>query len=135
MPKRWLAIASVSGQYTDEPLISGEQFGVGGVNSVRGFEERAVSGDRGVRFSLEAWTPPLKYNIRLLGFMDSGYMKKVDALPGEIAKDTLVSLGLGLRWRWDDKLSVNFDYGHEVNGARAANVSGVKLHIGVFYRF
>ncbi len=135
LPKGWLAVASLSGQYTDEALISGEQFGVGGINSVRGFEERAISGDRGVRFSLEAWTPPLKYNIRLLGFMDSGYIRIVDASAGQIDKDTIVSLGLGLRWRWNDKLSVNFDYGHEVNAARIANAGGVKSHISIFYRF
>ncbi len=135
LSKGWLLNAILSGQYTDEPLISGEQFGVGGVNSVRGFEERAVSGDRGVRFTTEVWTPPLPYNIRLLGFLDSGYVKTVDAAVGQINSETIVSLGLGLRWRWNDKLSVNFDYGHEVNGARAANVSGVKFHISVFYRF
>ncbi len=38
LPKGWLLTGTLSGQYTDEPLISGEQFGVGGVNSVRGFE-------------------------------------------------------------------------------------------------
>lgn len=44
LPKDWLATAQIRAQYTDEPLISGEQFGVGGMNSVRGLEERG--GDR-----------------------------------------------------------------------------------------
>lgn len=135
LPKGWLLTGTLSGQYTDEPLISGEQFGVGGVNSVRGFEERAVTGDRGVRFSVEAMAPALKYNIRLLAFMDGGYTKTVEAAPAQVDKDTLVSLGLGLRWNWNNKLSVSFDYAHEVNTARTANAGGVKSHISIFYRF
>ena len=88
-----------------------------------------------MRFTLEAWTPPLPYDLRLLGFLDLGYAKTVDAPAGQVGSDTLVSLGLGGRWRWNDKLSVNFDYGHEVNAARTANAGGVKFHISVFYRF
>ena len=53
---QWVLSGSLAGQYTWEPLISGEQFGVGGVNSVRGFEERAIAGDRGLRASLEVMT-------------------------------------------------------------------------------
>jgi hemolysin activation/secretion protein len=135
LPKGWLLKGIFSGQYTNEPLISGEQFGLGGANSVRGFEERAVTGDRGVRFSLEAWTPPLKYNVRLLGFLDAGYTKTVDVPIGQIDDDTIASIGLGLRWQWNGKLSVNIDYGHEVNAASVANAGGVKSHLSVFYRF
>lgn len=135
LPKGWLANVILNGQYSDEPLISGEQFGIGGNNSVRGFEERAVTGDRGVRASLEAWTPPLLYNVRLLGFLDTGYVKTLEAAPGQVRSDTLASLGLGLRWRWHDKLSVNLDYGHEINAARVANAGGVKSHLSIFYRF
>ncbi len=131
----WLLNTVLSGQYTGEPLISGEQFGVGGVNSVRGFEERAVTGDKGIRLTMEAWTPPLKYNVRLLGFFDTGYIRVIDAPPGQIDSETIASLGVGLRWHWSDKLSVNFDYGHEVNAARTSNAGGVKSHISIFYRF
>ena len=77
----------------------------------------------------------MKYNVRFLGFPDGGYSKTVNAPAGQVGSDTLVSLGLGLRWRWNDKLSVNLDYGHEVDAARVANAGGVKAHITVFYRF
>ncbi len=133
--KGWLGTAAISAQYTDEPLISGEQFGIGGYQSVRGFEERALSGDRGLRFSLETWTPPLPHNIRLLAFMDAAYIKNIKPTPGQLADDTLLSLGLGLRWSWNDKLSVNIDYGHEVEATRVANAGGVKTHVNIFYRF
>jgi hemolysin activation/secretion protein len=44
---------ALSSQYSNEPLISGEQFGIGGVGSIRGFAERVVSGDRGNQLSLQ----------------------------------------------------------------------------------
>ena len=135
LPRGWQVNGIVNGQYTDEALISGEQFGGGGINSVRGFEERAVTGDKGLRFSLELWTPPLKYNARFLGFIDSAYLKTINAPVGQIDSETLLSIGLGLRWRWTDRLSINLDYGHEVNEARAPNAGGVKTHLSVFYRF
>ena len=48
-----------NGQWADQPLISNEQFGAGGVSSVRGYQEGAVFGDEGWRVSLEQKTPPL----------------------------------------------------------------------------
>jgi len=45
------------GQVASEPLISNEQFGAGGVNSVRGYREGEVFGDDGWRASIEQKTP------------------------------------------------------------------------------
>ena len=45
------------GQWSSEPLISNEQFGVGGVNGVRGFGEGEVFGDSGWRITSELKTP------------------------------------------------------------------------------
>ena len=135
LPKGWSATAILSGQYTNEPLISGEQFGLGGANSVRGFQERGVTGDKGVRFTLEAWTPPLKYDIRLLGFMDGGHTKNLETPVGQVGSDTIVSLGVGARWRWSDKLSVNLDYAHQIDDALTPNAGGARAHLNIFYRF
>ena len=46
------------GQWAGQPLISTEQFGIGGVNSVRGYHEGEVFGDTGWHMSLEQKTPP-----------------------------------------------------------------------------
>lgn len=135
LPKQWLAVGRWQGQYTGEPLVSGEQFGLGGVNSIRGFEERAVSGDRGNRLNLEIWAPPFKNNIRLLGFVDAGHLKTLEAAVGQIRNETLISMGAGLRWQWKQHLNVVFDYAHELNDARASGAGGSKVHLNVFYRF
>jgi hemolysin activation/secretion protein len=47
-----------NGQWASEPLISTEQFGIGGVSSVRGYHEGENFGDNGWRLSFEQQTPP-----------------------------------------------------------------------------
>ena len=53
----WLTSVQANGQWASEPLISTEQFGAGGVNSVRGYHEGEVFGDTGWRVGLEQQTP------------------------------------------------------------------------------
>jgi hemolysin activation/secretion protein len=54
----WTTLIRADGQWANEPLISNEQFGAGGVNSVRGYHEGEVFGDDGWHVSLEEQTPP-----------------------------------------------------------------------------
>lgn len=54
----WVTTLRADGQWASEPLISNEQFGVGGVNSVRGYLEGEIFGDNGWHLSLEQQTPP-----------------------------------------------------------------------------
>ncbi len=54
----WITVIRADGQYASEPLISNEQFGAGGVNSVRGYREGEVFGDAGWHVSFEEQTPP-----------------------------------------------------------------------------
>ena len=54
----WTTLIRADGQWASEPLISPEQFGAGGVNSVRGYHEGEVFGDDGWHLSLDEQTPP-----------------------------------------------------------------------------
>ena len=86
LPKNWLLRGQMNGQLTNEPLISGEQFGLGGERSIRGLDERSVLGDSGYRIGLEVWTPPIPKTrgLRLLGFVDFGMLDRHDVQPGEV---------------------------------------------------
>jgi hemolysin activation/secretion protein len=53
----WITSFRADGQWASEPLVSIEQFGAGGVNSVRGYHEGEVFGDTGWHVSLEQQTP------------------------------------------------------------------------------
>src|SRR6185436_525018 len=47
LPGDWQFRVAVNGQYTTNALVSGEQFGLGGPDSVRGYLVREIAGDRG----------------------------------------------------------------------------------------
>jgi hemolysin activation/secretion protein len=114
-------IWSVRGQYQYSPdvLISGEQFGLGGLGSVRGTTtDRPVTGDKGLSASLELSTPELRPGLRLLGFMDAGWLANNSPNgTSKPASDRLVSAGLGLRYVHEPVVA-SLDYGRLLNGSR-----------------
>lgn len=98
-----------SGQYSDAPLVPGEQFGIGGSLSVRGYEEREISGDWGTQLSLElssanlaeSWFGLARTELRGLVFADAGWTGYRDASPCQAAAGRsacrIGGLGVGLR--------------------------------------
>jgi len=135
LQKQWLLRLALSGQWSNEPLISGEQFGIGGVYSVRGFEERALSGDRGNQATVEFSRPLYDNKLQLRVFTDLGHVKVIKPTVGQIDSQTLVSAGAGLTWRWKDNLNISIDYAHELNDGRTADVGGTKTHASIFLRY
>jgi hemolysin activation/secretion protein len=114
----WQARALVNGQLTNKPLVPGEQFGIGGASSVRGFDERAVGDDRGLSGSVELYTPNLcklarmsTAQCRALVFYDVGHVSRINPLPGETAGTTISSAGPGVRITDGKYFSLSTDYG------------------------
>jgi hemolysin activation/secretion protein len=56
--KDWRLGVRLDGQWANQPLISNEQFGIGGINGVRGYREGEIFGDTGWRVTSEVKTPP-----------------------------------------------------------------------------
>jgi hemolysin activation/secretion protein len=113
-------IWSMRGQYQYSPdvLISGEQFGLGGLGSVRGTSiERPISGDNGLSGTLEVTTPELMPGLRVLGFIDAGWLGNNNPTPPRPTTDRLASAGLGLRYGIG-AYAVAMDYGHILTGSR-----------------
>lgn len=137
----WQVRLTSSGQWTGRPLIPGEQFGIGGSASVRGFQEREIANDRGIQGSLELYTPELcgslggDHRCRALAFLDGGSVYRVDALPGEQRREHIASTGLGLRYNWKKHISLQTDYGHVLQGGGGQEAGDWRLHVrlGVFY--
>lgn len=139
----WLWSLRGQFQYSPDALISGEQFGLGGASSVRGTSERPIAGDSGVLVSTELTSPELMSGLRLVGFVDAGWLN--NNLSGGTVKgdkDGLSSVGLGLRYA-AQAYSLTADYGRIVNGSSLPAVSNSvlpqtgdqKLHITVSARF
>ena len=78
--QEWQFRAVRLGQYTDDALVSGEQFGYGGPDSVRGFNIRQVANDKGYSSQVEIYTPDAcgqartgrTCKLRVLAFYDLG---------------------------------------------------------------
>lgn len=129
----------MSGQYANVRLIPGEQFGLGGSRSVRGFEERTVSGDDALQLNFELWSPPVRMlkGTSFLAFADVGHKHVEDFVEPQRRSDTLSSVGIGARWQWRDKFMLVLDYGKTLAEAdgEAADRGNVKWHLDMQYRF
>jgi hemolysin activation/secretion protein len=114
----WQARVAANGQYTSDLLVSGEQYGIGGPDSVRGYLLREVAMDKGGAVQLEAYTPDLassvrlsdSFRARLVGFFDYGGVQRNDPLPGESTGDSLASAGVGVRIGYKKSVAMRFDY-------------------------
>lgn len=135
LPKKWRLRAKLSGQQADQALIPGEQFGIGGVRSVRGFDEREVTGDTGQQISTEVWTPSLPYNLRLVGFLDAGYVRLDTPPPGGTPDEFISGTGIGVRWFWKDKFSLSVDAAVALDGTPETDSGDEKFHFSLFFRY
>lgn len=138
----WEIQALADGQYTPDALVPGEQYGLGGLNSVRGFKEREVSNDYGYRASAELYTPSfasaLKLDnsrLRALVFYDAGYVKRNKTLPGEIDSTGIASIGAGLRYSLGKHFNARFDYAYVLNGAPTRADGQQRAHVSLVYVF
>ena len=97
----WNLHARAEAQLASGPLVSQEQYGVGGSDSVRGYYEYEQFGDQGALLRLELGSPVVGWlgnvGVKALGFVERGQVWLIDALAGEDASVALGSLGVGLR--------------------------------------
>jgi hemolysin activation/secretion protein len=114
----WLLSVRGAWQYSPDVLIAGEQFGLGGLGSVRGTDiDRPLSGDSGVSASVEASTPELLQGLRLAGFIDGGWLGNNQPASGlKPSSDQLASLGVGVRY-FRGAFGATVDYGRIVTGS------------------
>jgi hemolysin activation/secretion protein len=108
---RIIMLAKIDGQLTGDSLLSLEKFSIGGVETVRGYNQNQVVTDNGVIASIEARIP-LTSNIntfQLVPFFDFG--TGWNNRSNNPSPQTLASFGLGLRWQPVSGLNLRADYG------------------------
>jgi hemolysin activation/secretion protein len=96
---------------------------VGGVDTVRGYRQNQRVADNGIIGSLEVRFPIVNNadgfgSIQLAPFFDIGtvWNNSIEAASREIeSPQTLLSLGLGLRWQVGDYFSARLDWGIPLN--------------------
>jgi hemolysin activation/secretion protein len=98
---RWSLDVGVQAQLADAPLVPAEQVVYGGMDTVRGYDEGEQAGDLGAALRMEITTPswqPLDsgWVLRGQGFYDAAVLRRLQALPAEVARTSLSSAGLGV---------------------------------------
>ncbi|MDD5276170.1 MAG: ShlB/FhaC/HecB family hemolysin secretion/activation protein [Methylovulum sp.] len=133
----------VSGQVASSPLISNEQFSLGGMQSIRGYFETQALADSGLIGSLELRSSPrlassnLDYinKLQAIVFVDGGKGWIQDALLGNPSVYNLASTGFGMRFQMWKYLSGVLDLGFPLISLGPVSAGDPKLHFNVATEF
>ncbi len=147
-PTEWAL--RVAGQIASQPLVSAEQFAVGGADSVRGYAESAASADYGVLASLElrsrnlapallkafdgANLPPLT-ELVVFGFGDVARVALIEPEPGQPHRSTLLGTGVGVRLGLQPGLSLALDWARRHRDVAGRSLPTERVHVRAALRF
>jgi len=107
LPDDWSLLLRANGQWASEPVISNEQFALGGTGGVRGYQEGEAYGDNGWRVLFDVNAPPIQVGefpvsdnqdnvpayLRCSWFMDYGRVYLIDR---GLQRDYLSEWGTGI---------------------------------------
>lgn len=104
--KDFVLALRLAGQVADSHLVTNEQFGIGGLTTLRGYFLSEAVGDDGIVGSTEIRLPSLASSLgefvdeaRGFAFVDAGHVKVRSALPEQKDSFDLVSVGGGVKLR------------------------------------
>ncbi|QWF72256.1 ShlB/FhaC/HecB family hemolysin secretion/activation protein [Methylomonas paludis] len=131
-----------SGQAADSPLISNEQYSLGGATTVRGYFETQALADHGVLGSVELHSPHLApadweavNKLKILAFLDAGKGWMISPLAGNPKGYDLSSGGVGLSFQLWKRLMGNFDVGIPFTSLTVVKSGEPRLHFSVATEF
>lgn len=156
LPCNFSWVLNASTQLTDKRLMPSEEIGLGGYQTVRGYDERVINGDQGWFVSNELRLPPFSFlrfsglsellplakkekdggkaekgktldQFQLLGFWDHGLISINRIQPGEAGNQWLSATGFGCRYTFNPYVYVRFDYGWQLHESGAARLSGLNF--------
>ena len=119
----WVFNAEIEGQYTGDRLIGSELIYLGGMNTIRGFQENVIRGDNGILARLELQGPSVSISqedgvsdsLRLFGFFDIGSVSvNGTATPNE-GSTSISGTGVGLTYANSKGLYAELAYGWKVH--------------------
>jgi hemolysin activation/secretion protein len=124
--------------FSPDPLISNEQFVLGGVSSVRGYHEAEAVGDFGLRASLQLATPELApqlgwkavKGLSLHTFVEGAAAELRFPLPGQAQRNRLLGVGLGGQLTLSGTFPVNLalDVAWPLIKRGAVGADGLRTH-------
>jgi hemolysin activation/secretion protein len=126
-----------SGQASSRPLVTTEQFYLGGADSVRGYPVGEFLGDDGYNVSTELRVSPLPNQeiLQLALFVDHGAVSIKDPPPGIKKYNHLTGAGFGFRLNLPYNINGRFDVGFPVQPPKASTGDRPTLYIQAAARF
>lgn len=135
-------------QWSSGNLLGSEQLGLGGRDSVPGYEEREVNGDEGYLFQNEIWSPVgsaadlltdggvsglkrVKDRLQGLIFWNYGAVRDRVLLPSSDREQILSSVGLGIRYTLNTYVSFRADYGVQLTDSGQQNRESSRVHMSL----
>ena len=123
-------------QQADSNLMPSESFGIGGYDTVRGYDQRSSNGDNGYLGNVEIRTPPLSIwqlagagealdQLVFLAFLDYGQVLQYSSDTITSVNSHLMSVGSGLRYNIGPYFNVRFDWGFQLQQAPPGTTGGV----------
>ena len=144
LPYKFTLSGNFNSQLASSALMPTEQYGLGGYNTVRGYDERSANGENAYVFNAELRTPPgsifkifgnqeVDDTFQFLAFFDYGFTGNIQPPSNTTAQQQfwLMSVGPGLRYNIDRFLSVRFDWGFQLHQAPVGSVTGSRAELSV----
>jgi hemolysin activation/secretion protein len=135
----------LDGQYTNDRLLPSEMFYLGGLNTVRGFDENVVRGDRGAvaRFELQGAAMHLATDgaqdaLRPFAFIDWGWTEVNGPVAiNEIESASIAGAGVGLHYQYENNFAAELAYGWQLSshGLAGGNNGDGQFHFRVMTSF
>jgi len=133
MSSNFSFVVGAGGQWANTPLLSSEQYALGGRRFGRAYEPAELVGERALAFRVEpryagasSGMPGLK-SWQLFGFYDIGKVWKVGSVtPGTLSSQSLASAGLGMRFFLEKNLVAAIEVAWPLTKSIASYQSGGK---------
>lgn len=129
-------------QYSRNALVPGEQFGAGGLTSVRGYQERELVADSGLLSSVEGLHALLRRDdgdaaLYAAAFADGSLLLNQRHTPcrAQDSRCRIGSLGLGLRGQYQQHLQLRLDAARAYADAQRTARGDYRLHFSLAYGF
>ena len=135
LPEKMSFVGNFQVQQSNRTLMPTESFGIGGYDTVRGYDQRSANGDNAYLFNLELRSPGISFGqqleqydfpdqLVLLGFFDYGQVLQVSSDTTTSVNWNLASVGPGLRYSIGPWFQVRFDWGFQLKQAPPGTTGG-----------
>lgn len=149
LPRSMVLMLSANAQYCDDRLPAGEQFAVGGVDSVRGYYPSSCLGDSGIGVKTQLWfdlpfyadsTVPFmkktwKDLLRFELFLDYGCVFLNAPLEGETRQRDILGTGIGVQAFLPYQIRLDLSVGFALDTKDCADVPQSVVYFKIFKEF